>query len=78
MMVIFARETLSDEMSEDSGHWLGTASAEAQWSCAQNGDCVSMCGARCVCQRHRKMRRPDVTASSSPVEWKAMQETTLT
>ena len=48
MMVIFARETLSDEMSEDSGHWLGTASAEAQWSCAQNGDCVSMCGARCV------------------------------
>ena len=35
-----------------------------------------MCGLRLDCQRQRKMRRPEVTASSSPEEWKAMHETT--
>ena len=34
------------------------------------------CGVRFVCQRQRKMRRPEVTANSSPEEWKAMHETT--
>ena len=52
----------------------GGASEAGGEGCPSSGSTV--CGARCVCQRHNQIRRPDVTASSSPVEWKAIHETT--
>mmetsp|Transcript_28938 Transcript_28938/g.74375 ORF Transcript_28938/g.74375 Transcript_28938/m.74375 type:complete len:215 (+) Transcript_28938:1324-1968(+) len=65
--------TVDASRSSSEGRGAGSA-VSGDVICPSTGK--TMCGARCVCQRQRKMRRPEVTARSSPDEWNAMHDTT--